>query len=186
MTLSDTAAPEAPTGFTVTEQLTVETADAERSLRRNFYEALGWTIDPDRPARRGSLALVRDRRIAERAELARLQLAGERSLERIARLRRSAVTTARIVSYTVGLVATALVGGAVFLYLADGVTPWFVVLSVLGVAVAAVPPLVHAPIVARRTASTNPVVDREYDSLYDVVQAATALREAPTPGAATR
>lgn len=152
-----------------------------RDLRQTYadaYENFGWTLVDTgfSIGKPGAVAMKfkRDRKITNKAELTRLERQFEACTSDVQSLERSKVVPASTAAYIIGLVATALMGGAVFAFL-GGLIPLMILLAVPGFAGWALSYFVYTRIVRSKTAKVTPLIETKYDEMYTVCEKANGL-----------
>jgi hypothetical protein len=145
------------------------------------YPSFGWVLDSVIPSPIGfstvSLKFKRDRKIRNKAELSRLQRQFEIGIAEIEGLEKSKSTAAFIVALTVGLIGTAFMTGSVF-----AIVPT-VGSNILLCAILAVPAFIgwvlpyfiYKKIQAKRTATVVPLIEKQYDDIYEICIKSHAL-----------
>jgi hypothetical protein len=137
----------------------------------------GWQSDGNAPflSSRGivavSMKFKRDRRIKNKAELSRLEQEFENNVHVIESIERSKESNAQIAAFTLGITGTAFMAGSVFAYMA-GMLPLMVILAIPGFFGLLFPYFCYREVKARRTKSVSPLIDKQYDTLYDVCEKA--------------
>lgn len=148
------------------------------ALYVDSYPYFGWVLDGTSPAVKGlthvTLKFKRDRKIKNKAELTRLQHQFESHAKEIERLEMSKVVGASIVAYVIGVIGTAFMAGSVFSYLAN-----MLLLSII-LAVPAfigwiIPYFCYVRIRNKKTDKVAPMIDQQYDAIYEVCQKGNAL-----------
>jgi len=151
---------------------------ARASLARDTYASFGWFPDAPgtsvTPSLQVTLNMKRDRHIKNRPVIAELQRRAETALAAVDKLERRMTTKAMAVALTVGLVGAGLLAGSVFTFMAAIWAP-FVILGVLGLACWVVPFFAYKAIRATTTATLTPLVNEQYDTIYDACEQAQQL-----------
>jgi hypothetical protein len=164
--------------FVAYEYTTVAIRSDQEPLFRDAYSSFGWVTEKvDRPAASISTArlhLKRDRRIPNKAALAKLQRQFENAVEAVGHLERSKTAKAFVVAFTIGLVGTAALAGSVFCFLAAAWVP-SILLGVIGLAGWAAPYFAYLRVTARWTEAVTPDIDRHYEAIYAICEQAAAL-----------
>lgn len=172
-TTSTTTAP-----FIAYEYDTVQVPRDKEALYRDTYAAFGWTVDSYETGAMGAhamtLKLKRDRTLRSRPVLLELQRSAETALRSISNLERSRTTLASVWAMSIGVVGAALLGGSVFA-LEGGLGVLMVILGAVGIIGWILPWFVHRTLKSRRTAQVVPLIDREYDIVYDACTRAASL-----------
>jgi hypothetical protein len=140
----------------------------------------GWQPDGNVPfiSSRGivavSLKFKRNRRIKNKAELSRLEREFENNVRMIESLERSKESSAQITAFTIGIIGTAFMAGSVFAFLA-GMTPLMIILAIPAFFGWLFPYFRYRDVKAKRTKTVAPLIDDQYDDLYDVCEKAHEL-----------
>ncbi|NMM99979.1 hypothetical protein G1C96_0557 [Bifidobacterium sp. DSM 109958] len=153
------------------EYLTVNAAADRQSMLADGYRAFGWQL-LDADAR--TLRFRRERAIANKTEVSRLQRQYEAQVAQLDDLAAAPARNGRIAGLSLGLVGCAFLAGATFSYLA-GLVALMVVLAVPGFAcwIAAYPAARKVASAAARRAGA--LSERLYDANDDVCRRAAAL-----------
>jgi len=142
------------------------------------YPNFGWTLEGNSAPIFGlstvSLKFKRDRKIQNKAELTRLQRQFESNVSEIEKLEQSKATKAQIVAFTIGIVGTAAMAGSVFAFLA-GMIPLCIVLAVPAFVGWVLPYFSFIKIMNKRIATVTPLIEQQYDSIYEVCEKAHGL-----------
>ena len=142
------------------------------------YPNFGWTLENSTAPVLGistiGLKFKRDRRIRNKAELTRLQRQFESNVSEIEKLEQSKTTKASIAAYTIGLAGTALMAGSVFAFLA-GLIPLCIVLAVPALICWGLGYLSFIKIREKRIETVTPLIEQQYDAIYEVCEKAHAL-----------
>ena len=121
-----------------------------------------------------NLKFKRDRKIPNKVELTRLQREFEAHVKEIEKLEDSKIIASSTAAYIIGLAGTALMAGATFSYLAGQIV-LCVILAVPGFAAWGVSYLAYLRIKRNRTDKVAPMIDNEYDAIYEVCEKASTL-----------
>jgi hypothetical protein len=132
----------------------------------------GWQLDG---GGYGRLKFKRDRKIRNKAELARLQRQFESGVAEIETFERSKSSGAAIAALTVGLVGTALVGGATFAFVYGNKVPLMIILALPGFIACGLAYLLYGKVKAKKTAAVEPLIDKKYDEIYEIRKKGHAL-----------
>lgn len=182
--MTDTSAP-ATAPFITYEYQTVPVDRAKESLYSDVYRGFGWAPDGQVPTSRPGavqLKFKRDRRIAGRSVLAELQRRAENALRSIDALERSKTVAPTIVSLLIGLVGVAFLAGSVF-SLEGSFVAASVVLGAIGLAICVPPYFVYDRMRRAKAARVAPLIDREYETVYDTAEQAGRLLAQPSQAA---
>jgi len=161
-----------------------KTADSRTvSEIANRYSSLGWELDrQERGLIFTTLTFKRDRNIKNKDQLNRLQLRIEDGVNGIVYMEESKTRGATIFSLVIGIFAALMFGGGMSLIMfnADPMTAsWQVivgfVLGIVGGAIAAVVYPLYRKAVARKTAKTNPLIEKKRDEIADLCGEAHGL-----------
>lgn len=165
--------------FVVYEYKEVTTTRDKQALYADGYPNFGW--EPEKGSFSGagfplvSLKFKRDRRIRNKAELARLQRQFETGVTEIGRLEKTKASAAMAVAITVGVIGTALLAGAAFAFLSGHLTALMILLAVPGFVGWFLPYLLYKKIRIKKSAAAEKQIEHQYDSLYDVCSQGHAL-----------
>ena len=148
------------------------------SVYTDGYANFGWELDGTAPSQQGisaiTLKLKRDRKIRNKAELTRLQRQFESCAAEIDALERSKTTGAMIAAFSIGLLGTAFMAGSVFAYLA-GMLPLCIILAIPAFIGWILPYFSYHNIQRKKTAKVTPMIENQYDAIYEVCEKANAL-----------
>lgn len=148
------------------------------SVYADGYANFGWELDGTAPSLQGisfvTLKLKRDRKIRNKTELTRLQRQFESGAAEIEGLEKSKTNGAMIAAFSIGIVGTAFMAGSVFAYLA-GMLPLSIVLAIPGFIGWILPYFSYVKIRSNKTAKVTPLIENQYDAVYDVCEKANAL-----------
>ena len=143
------------------------------------YPNFGWQLYGASASALGTgtinLKFKRDRKIRNKAELSRLQRQFEAGVEQIESLQHSKTTNAFIIAVTAGLVGTAFLGGATFAYIYGSMIPLMLVLAVPGFICWLASYPLYKRVSNRRTNTVAPLIDAQYDAIYQVCEKGHAL-----------
>jgi hypothetical protein len=134
----------------------------------------GWQLDG---GGYGRLKFKRDRKIRNKAELARLQRQFESGVAEIESLERSKSSVAATVALTVGLAGTALLGGATFAFIYGNMIPLMIILALPGFVAWGLSYLLYGKVKSKKTADVEPIIDRKYDEIYEICEKGHVLLE---------
>ena len=161
-------------GYVGFEYMEVPAARSMESMYVDSYTSFGWKFEGSSAGQEGSerirLKFKRDRKLRNKAELTRLQ----RQFEA---LERSKTTAASIAAFSIGLVGSAFLGGAVFAYLA-GSLPLMVVLAIPGFLDWIVPYFCYRKLCSSRERQIIPLVEQKNDEIYAVCEQGCRLLNA--------
>jgi hypothetical protein len=166
--------------FIAYEYKTVTAARGLESIYLDGFQNFGWKPDGSMPffSSRGTVAVMlkfkRDRNIKNKGELTRLERQFENGIQENEILEKSKTTVASIAALATGIIGTAFMAGSVFAYLA-GMLPLMVILAIPGFLGWIFPYFCYTGIKARRTQSAAPLIDKQYDVVYDLCEKAHVL-----------
>jgi len=142
------------------------------------YPSFGWVLEGSAHPVIGTPAAIlkfkRDRKIHNKAELTRLQRQFEGSAREIEKLEQSKTTKATITAFIIGIIGTAFMAGSVFAFLGNMI-PLCIVLAVPAFIGWALPYFSFLRLTAKRTEAVTPLIDRQYDTIYEVCEKAHGL-----------
>ena len=149
-----------------------------KGVYADAYPNFGWALEGSSTSVIGistvNLKFKRDRKIRNKAELTWLQRQFESNVREIEKLEQSKTMTASIVAYTIGLVGTAFMAGSVFAVLANMI-PLCVILAIPAFLGWVLPYINFNKLRAKRTEAVTPLIDQQYDAIYDVCEKAHIL-----------
>jgi len=116
----------------------------------------------------------RDKHIANKAELNRLQTQFESYARGIETLEDSKSIGATAGAYAIGLVGTVLMGLATFSYLA-GSLPLMAALAIPGFIAWVLPYFVYHKVKASKSSAVEPKIETQHDNIYDICQKASCV-----------
>ena len=143
------------------------------------YPNFGWKLDGVNQSAIGlsivNLKFKRDRKIKNKAELSRLQRQFEAGIAEIGNLERSKTSAAFIIAMTVGLIGTAFMAGATFAFVYAAMIPLMIILAIPGFIGWLLPYTLYKKSMAKRNATVTPLIDKQYDSMYEICEKGHAL-----------
>jgi len=143
------------------------------------YPNFGWKLEGGSVSPIGlstvNLKFKRDRKINNKAELTRLQRQFESNVDDIEKLEQSKATSAFAAALSVGLIGTAFLAGATFAFIFAEMIPLMIVLAIPGFIGWGLPYLLYKKILDKKSKAVSPMIERQYDSIYEVCEKAHAL-----------
>lgn len=165
-------------GFRAYEYTTIRVPRDLESIYTDSYRNFGWITEAAEAGLPGAstvtLKLKRDRALKNRPLVAELQRQADAALLAITALERSKSSTALGLSIGVGIVGTAFLAGSVFSLEAD-LVPLSIVLGAVGLLGWLAGYLVHGRVQATRTARVIPLIEQQYDVVYQSGEQASRL-----------
>lgn len=174
-------------GFTAYEYSSVRAPRDLEPLYQDTYRSFGWSVEvaelsePVRalPSPSGArstvtLKLKRDRNIRNRQMVQTLQRKAESSLATITRLEKSKSAWALAAALTVGILGCGFLAGSVFA-IDGGLMVLSIVLGAVGLLGWLAGFLSYLGVKNRRTSTVTPLIDREFDVLFEASAQATRL-----------
>ena len=140
------------------------------ALYSDSFKSLGWSLDERSPSINPNnvyLKFKRDRRIPNKSELTQVQQKVESHIKSIEKLENSKNIIPSSVAYSIGLVGSAFMAGATFSFLADFIVAC-IILAIPGFIAWGVAYLAYLRVKESKTAKTAPMIDREYDAIYEI------------------
>ena len=157
----------------------VATTSAMEGVYADGYPNFGWTLDGAVPSALGlsaiNLKFKRDRKIRNKAELSRLQRQFEQAVAQIINLERSKTTGAFATALTIGLIGSAFLAGATFAFVYAEMVLLMVILAVPGFLGWGLPYLFYKRMSAKKSATVAPLIEQQYDAIYEVCAKGHAL-----------
>lgn len=170
--------------FVAYEYATKKVSNANKIKAIDLYESFGWEVTGTTPAQTlGSvtLSLRRDRKIAHRQELVKLQREAEELVEVGNKLEKSKTFGASVFAYIFGCVAALVLGGGMSLVMTVGglaATIGGVALGVVGLVGCTVNYPIYAKIADRKTRSVLPLIDDNDEKIADTLEKGNDLLKA--------
>lgn len=116
----------------------------------------------------------REREVSNKTELLRLEQQFEACAHEIEALERSKTTLASVISVSVGLIGTALLGGAMFAYL-GGLLPLMVILAVPGFLGWILPYFCYLKLCHNKAKKVEPLIEQKNEEIYRVCEQGNRL-----------
>ena len=164
-----------PREFNVFEYLELNIPRTQASFYLDSYENFGWTQDENLPVKEiGSnmvLQLKRDRKIANKAELTRLQRNFEACIAELDALERAKTTPATIAALSAGTLGTAFMAGSVFAIVAP--QPHILLCIILAIPAFAgwiAPYFLFRTLKNKKTQEVIPYIEKKYDEIYAICE----------------
>lgn len=150
------------------------------SLYLDCYRSFGWIADENIPTamggRRVTIHLKRDRKLAGRAELTRLQRHFESCVGELQALEKAKTAAATVRALAVGLLGTAFMAGATFAATHEPPVIWLcVVLAVPGFLGWGLPHFIYKRAVRRETARLAPLIETKREEADQICEKASRL-----------
>lgn len=161
------------------EYTQVRVPRGKESIYRDTYRNFGWIFDgyaASRDDRHITLRIKRDRRIANRTLMQKLQQNCEVALRKIETLERARTALASAVAYAAGLVGCASLAGSVF-SLNHNHDALSVVFGTIGIIWWIAPYFVYVSLRAKRTAEVEPLILEQYEVIYDTFARASGVSD---------
>jgi hypothetical protein len=144
-------------------------------LCSDCYRALGWTIlNTSNGIGTVTMKLQRDHKIKNRTALCDLQRKCEEAFKSIERLEKSKMKNAMAASLGTGIIGTVFMAGSVFAYLASMI-PLCVILAIPGFIGWMLPYSLYKKIEKKSINKTAPIINQNYDLIYESCEKATNL-----------
>ena len=150
------------------------------SLYVDSYECFGWQFEGRQPSLLSitsgmiNLKFKRDRKILNKTELTRLQRHFDSCVSEIRRMEQSKTSYASIVAFTIGIIGTAFMAGAVFSYLASLIV-LCIVLAIPAFIGWIIPYFAYRSTSEKKKAQVAPLIEGKYDEIYEVCEKANGL-----------
>lgn len=166
--------------FAMYEYKELSVSSAQASFYLDCYENFGWKQDehfaPQNRNEKLVLKLKRNRKIANKAELTRLQRNFEADLKEIEALENSKTTLATMLSLIVGILGTACMAGAVFAVTADPPIVWLcVLLAIPAFAGWIFSYFIFRKVKERKTTQITPYIEQKHDEIYEICEKGHSL-----------
>ena len=164
--------------FVAYEYMSVPVAQTMETLYIDCYKSFGWTLDSSVLSLSNPNSVIlkfkRDRRIKNKTEVCELQHKCENALTSIRKLENSKTSTATMLSMLVGTLGAGSLVGAFFSYQAELIF-LFILLTLVGIVGATLSYLRYNKLVEKRTSVVNPLIDQQYEIIYDACEKANKL-----------
>ena len=150
------------------------------SLYIDSYECFGWQFEGRQASLLGlgsgtaNLKFKRDRKVLNKAELTRLQRHFDSCVSEITRMEQSKTNYASVAAFTIGIIGTAFMAGAVFSYLASMIV-LCIVLAVPAFIGWISPYFAYRSTFEKKKAKVTPLIESKYDEIYEVCEKASGL-----------
>ncbi|MFL0196311.1 hypothetical protein ACJDU8_12205 [Clostridium sp. WILCCON 0269] len=148
-------------------------------LWTDSYASFGWLLEGNSSVPRinsVTLKFKRERKIRNKVELTRLQRQFEGCVKEIENLEKSKNLGASAFAYGIGIVGTAFMALSVFSYL-GGMILTSIVVAVPAFAGWVLPYFGYLRIKNKKTEQVNPLIDAQYEKIYDTCEKASRLLE---------
>lgn len=161
--------------FVTYEYKTIVTDSKEQSRVSDMYEAFGWEITSESTSlKKTTLSMKRNRNIAHKAELNRLERQADKILGNINALERSKTTSAKVFSWIFGIVATLIFGGAMcIVMLNENSLPALICgifTGIVGIVLGAVNYPIYTKFTERTVKNVLPAIDDCEEKLANVME----------------
>lgn len=161
--------------FVSYEYKTVVADAKEQSRVTDVYEAFGWEVTSQSTAlKKTTLSLKRNRNIAHKTELNRLERQASNMLVNLKNLERSKTTTAKVFSWIFGIVATLVFGGAMCIVMLNEHSLPALICGILtgiaGIVLCAVNYPIYTKITERTVKNVLPAIDDCEEKLANILE----------------
>lgn len=158
--------------------VTVDSALA--SIYLDGYESFGWSHDEKLAQPKAGTAIAlhlkRNRKIANKMELTRLQQNFEACLTEIGTLEKSKTTRATAIAILIGLMGTAFMALSTFsVTAAPPVIGLCILFAIPGFIGWGLPYFIYKRLVQKRTKVVAPLIEGKYDEIYELCQKGNRL-----------
>ena len=165
-------------GFIGYEYRSVTAGRDLEALYTDGYQNFGWNLENTSSPFIGigsvTMKFRRDRKVRNKAELARLQRQFDSCVNEIVSMEKSRESSAFIAAMTAGLIGTAFLGASLFSFL-NSLIILFIVLAVPGLIGWVVPYFLYKSAYAKKSAKIMPLVENKYDEIYEICERASSL-----------
>ena len=143
------------------------------------YPNFGWELDERclSPMKFDAVVLKfkRGRKIQNKTELTRLQRQFESGIKEIKRLKRSTKIKSSVIAYVIGVIAGGFLAGAILCQLLAGILFLTILFGIIGAAGSLLSYAAFALIGKRLAAKVDPIIEHQYDEIYEVCEKASKL-----------
>lgn len=171
----------------VSYEYMTKTAKAKHQTRViDMYEAFGWEVTQQTPALTDgvTLSFKRDRKIAHKRELTKLERQAEEVFVALNKLEQEKTSAAQIFAYIFGCISALVLGGGMCLVmLIEGSVPALaggIVLGLLGIVLCSINYPIYKKIVEKKTKQVLPVIDDNEEKLANILEKGNDLLCAET------
>ena len=166
--------------FTSYEYKELNVKEEQASFYLDCYENFGWQQDENFPPQNKGdsviLKLKRNRKIANKVELTRLQRHFEADMEDIASLEKSRTNQATVIALTIGVLGTAFMAGSVFAVTAEPPIIWLcILLAVPAFAGWILPYFVYKRVKEEKTKKVTPYIEEKYEEIDAICEKGHSL-----------
>lgn len=154
--------------------------EEQASFYLDCYENFGWQQDENFPPQNKGdsmiLKLKRSRKIANKAELTRLQRHFEADMQDIAALEKSKTNQAAVLALSIGVIGTAFMAGSVFAVTADPPVIWLcILLAIPAFAGWILPYFVYKKVKEEKTKKLTPYIEEKYEEIDEICEKGHSL-----------
>lgn len=158
----------------------ITVSDENASWYLDCYEAFGWEPDENVPGTPGShtvtIALKRDRKIVNKAELTRLQRNFEACAAEIDHLEHSRQSAATMWALIVGVIGTAFMAGSVFAVTHEPPIIWLCILLAIPAFIGWILPyFLYRSLADKRTRQIQPMMEAKQEEIYELCEKGHSL-----------
>jgi len=147
-------------------------------LYTDCFPSFGWTLGSKAPALDRVISVTlkfrRDRKIINKVELTRLQRQFESQASEIGKLETSKTIGASTIACVIGILGTAFMAGSVFAVTLEMI-PLCIILAIPAFIGWIIPYFCYQRISAKKTETVIPLIEQQYDAIYETCEKASAL-----------
>lgn len=166
------------------EYKTVNVKAKDQAKAMDLYEAFGWEITATKPAALDNvtLSLKRNRKQIHKQELTKLERQAEDAFDAVNDLERAKTLGASVFAYVFGCASALMLGGGMCLtMLVEGSIPAMIggiLLGITGLALCSLNYAIYRKLVAKKTQTLLPVIDRTEEKLANILEKGNDLLSA--------
>lgn len=162
-------------GYEYHEQLV---SDQMAPLYMDSYPFFGWELEGKARflagVNKSVVKFKRNRHLANRVELTRLQRRFESDVKDIEAMEQSKILTASMAAYSIGVAGCAFLAGSVFAFI-GGLVPLSIILAIPGILSWSISYFCYRAINQKKAAEVQPYIEQKYEDIYVVCERAHAL-----------
>ena len=163
--------------FVAFEYKEINVRRSMETVYADAYPSFGWQLEgaaPSLSVDTTTLKFKRNRKIPNKTEITKLQREFENQTREIEKLEDSKAIAPSVVAFGIGIIGIAFLAGAIFSYLAN-MLPLCIVLGIPAFIGWVVPYFAYRKVARKKTEKVTPVIDRQYDAVYEVCEKASKL-----------
>ncbi len=166
--------------FTTYEYKELNVKEDMASFYLDCYENFGWQEDENFPHSKNgdsvTLKLKRNRKIANKVELTRLQHHFEADMQDIIYFENAKIRLATVVALVIGMIGTGCMAGSVFAVTAEPPVIWLcILLAIPAFAGWILPYFVYKKVKEEKTKKVTPYIEEKKEEIYEICEKGHSL-----------